>query len=169
MGRAGRVVEVCLSQGKGGPKRPVGAGRLVEDYGLEGDGHAGTERQVSILCQRSADKVRAAGLEVGPGDFAENLLVDGLGPADFVPGARVHLRPRDGRDGPLLEVTQIGKECHTGCAIREAVGDCVMPREGIFARVLRGGPVARGDAVEVARPRDEHDDATRAAEHCDNV
>ncbi|MFO8009080.1 MAG: MOSC domain-containing protein, partial [Candidatus Brocadiia bacterium] len=90
-------------------------------------------------------KIRAQGLDVGPGDFAENFLVDGLWAWEFAPGARIRI----GRDGPLLEVTQIGKECHQGCAIRELTGDCVMPREGIFARVLEGGTVRPGDPVEL--------------------
>jgi MOSC domain-containing protein YiiM len=140
----GKVLAVCICERVGETKRPVAEGRLVEDHGLEGDAHAGTGRQVSLLCRESAEKVRAQGLEVGPGDFAENLLVDGLGPEDFSLGTQVSIG-----EGALLEVMQIGKECHQGCAIREQTGDCVMPREGIFARVLAGGAVRAGDAVEV--------------------
>ena len=151
MGRKGKVAEVCISTRKGEPKTPVGRGRLVEGHGLEGDAHAGTHRQVSLLCQESIHKIRRMGLEVGPGDFAENLTVGGLGAEDFEPGDRIRIHgPAAGR-GALLEVTQIGKECHSGCAIRDAVGDCVMPREGIFARVVRGGTIQVGDVLEVLR------------------
>jgi len=141
------VIEVCVSARKGERKTPVGQGRLVAGHGLEGDAHAGTGRQVSLLCEVSARKVRERGLDVGPGDFAENLLVDGLGPDDFAVGSRVRIA--GGGADALLEVTQIGKECHADCAIREQTGDCVMPREGIFARVVRGGAVRAGDALEV--------------------
>jgi MOSC domain-containing protein YiiM len=131
----------------GETKRPVPEGRLVAEHGLEGDAHAGTGRQVSVLCRESVEKIRRRGLDVHPGDFAENLLVGGLGPADFPLGAQFRVG-----DGALLEVMQIGKECHKDCAIRRQIGDCVMPREGIFARVLQGGAVRPGDAVEVERP-----------------
>ena len=149
MAPRGTVLEVCISRRKGGPKTPIAGGRLVEEHGLEGDAHAGTGRQVSVLCQASVDKIRARGLAVKPGDFAENLLVDGLRPEDFALGARIRIYADEAAEGALLEVTQIGKECHKGGAIREAIGDCVMPREGVFARVLRGGPVRSGDPIEV--------------------
>ncbi|MFO7958764.1 MAG: MOSC domain-containing protein [Candidatus Brocadiia bacterium] len=146
MSDEGRLLAVCLSRRKGETKTPVEEARLVVDHGLEGDAHAGTGRQVSLLCQASADKIRDHGLDVGPGDFAENLLVSGLRPENFPVGSRF----RVGEEA-VLQVTQIGKECHQGCAIREATGDCVMPREGIFARVITGGTVRPGDAV---RPGD---------------
>lgn len=142
MPKRGSVVAVCLSD-RAGPKRPVPEVRLADGHGVEGDVHAGTARQVSLLCQASAEKIRQRGLAVGAGDFAENILVDGLGPADFPVGAEVRVGEA------VLAVTQIGKECHSGCAIREQVGDCVMPREGIFARVVRGGVVRAGDPVVV--------------------
>lgn len=147
MAKQGKVAAVCISRQKGQTKKSVDEARLRPDYGVEGDAHAGTGRQVSLLCRESADKIRAAGLEIGPGDFAENLLVEGLAPDDFELGVRFRLRDEQTGDQALLEVTQIGKECHEGCAIREAVGDCVMPREGVFARVLRGGAVRPGAAV----------------------
>ena len=145
MNKKGHIVAVCLSDRKGTGKKPVSAGRLVEDFGLEGDAHAGTPgRQVSLLCLNSIEKMRARGADIGFGDFAENLTVTGCESADFRIGAVLNLQR-----GPVLEVTQIGKQCHTGCAIREIVGDCVMPREGIFARVVRGGEVRAGDSFEV--------------------
>jgi len=143
--KTGRVAEVCLSERKGVSKKPVGRGRLVEEVGLEGDAHAGTlGRQVSLLCVSSMRKLRTRDFEPAPGDFAENLTIEGVESGDFEVGAVIRL----GR-GPVLEVTQIGKQCHAGCAIRDLVGDCVMPREGIFARVVRGGEVAAGDTLEV--------------------
>ena len=152
MAKTGKILAVCLSEQVGETKKPVREGRLAVDHGLEGDAHAGTGRQISLLCQESAEKIRARGLEIQPGDFAENLLLDGLGPEDFALGTRIRIggsdRIRVGTSA-LLEVMQIGKECHRDCAIRQQIGDCVMPREGIFARVLAGGVVRPGDAVEV--------------------
>jgi MOSC domain-containing protein YiiM len=147
LSKSGEVLAVCISTRKGVPKTPVQKGRLVQGHGLDGDAHAGTEREVSLLCQKSADKVRAQGLDVGPGDFAENLLLSGLEAEDF--GIGLRLRITTGGEEALLEVSQIGKECHAACAIREQTGDCVMPREGIFARVVQGGPVHAGSTIEV--------------------
>ena len=130
----------------GETKKPVPEARLVVEHGLEGDAHAGTGRQVSVLCLESVEKIRRRGLDVQPGDFAENLLVDALEAEDFALGTRIRVG-----DGALLEVMQIGKECHKDCAIRRQIGDCVMPREGIFARVLQGGVVKPGDGVEVEK------------------
>ncbi len=141
----GRVLAVCVSERKGTRKTNVGRGVLVVEHGLEGDAHAGPwHRQVSFLAQESADKIRAQGLEIGPGDFAENILTEGLDLHSLPVGTHLQVGPE-----ALLEVTQIGKECHTGCAIRRLTGDCVMPREGIFARVLQGGPLQVGDRIEV--------------------
>ncbi len=141
----GRVLAVCISEGKGVPKTDVGKGVLVVEHGLAGDAHAGPwHRQVSFLAQESAAKVRAKGLPVGPGDFAENILTEGLELVSLPIGTRMRVGPQ-----ALVEVTQIGKVCHSGCAIARLTGDCVMPREGIFARVLRGGPVQTGDTIEV--------------------
>ncbi len=143
--KTGKVKAVCTSSRKGVSKEPVAEVNLVVGVGVEGDAHAGTtKRQVSLLCGNSIEKIRALGAEVGPGDFAENLTVEGCTWRDFPLGARIQLAR-----GPLLQVTQIGKECHTGCAIAEQVGTCVMPKEGIFARVLKGGPVRPGDELEV--------------------
>jgi MOSC domain-containing protein YiiM len=141
----GEIVAVCISAAKGERKTDVGSGVLVENFGLQGDGHGGDwHRQVSLLAIESIGKMRAAGLEVGPGDFAENLTTRGIDLCALPVGTRL----RVGAEA-LIEITQIGKVCHERCAIYYQAGDCVMPREGIFAVVLRGGPVARGDCIEV--------------------
>ncbi|HEY3316363.1 MAG TPA: molybdenum cofactor synthesis domain-containing protein [Bacillota bacterium] len=154
LGSIGHIAAVCVSEKKGMRKKDVGRGQLIENHGLEGDAHAGPwHRQVSLLAMESIEKMRAAGLNVGPGAFAENLTTVGLDLVVLPIGTRVEVRdPRTGGDagGPLLEVTQIGKECHSHCAIYEQAGDCVMPREGIFVRVIRGGSIKVGDALIVA-------------------
>lgn len=136
---------VSVSDRKGVVKHNVPQARLLVEHGLEGDAHAeGGIRQVSLLSLASIDKMVAMGAKVKPGDFAENLTVDGLEVMTLPVGSRL----RVGQE-VLLEITQIGKTCHKGCAIREQVGDCVMPREGVFARVLTAGVVQVGDTVEV--------------------
>ena len=121
----GRVLAVCTSEDKGEKKRDIGQGLLIADHGLEGDAHAGSwHRQVSLLSLSSINKMRKMGLEIGFGDFAENLAVEGLDVGLLPVGTRL----RVGAEAEL-EITQIGKECHMGCAIRRQVGDCVMPRE----------------------------------------
>ena len=142
--KPGRILAVSLSDQKGVSKHNIPAGRLVADHGLEGDAHAGSGRQVSLLAQESIDKMIAMGAAVSAGDFAENLTVTGLEVMRLPIGARLKVGPE-----AILEITQIGKACHKGCAIREQVGDCVMPREGVFARVLKGGEVKPGDLIEV--------------------
>ncbi len=144
MGVRGRVVAVSVSARKGEKKVSVPSVVLVPDHGVRGDAHAGPgTRQVSLLAGESIAKMRDRGLSVGPGDFAENVTVEGI----VLPALPVGTRLRVGE--ALLEVTQIGKECHERCAIYLQAGDCVMPREGIFARVVRGGRVAAGDVVEI--------------------
>ncbi len=140
-----KIVAVCTSEKKGQRKKNTGQGMLVAEHGLEGDAHAGPwPRQVSLLALESIRKMQAAGLKVGPGDFAENLTTEGIDLPELPLGTKLRIG-----DTALSEVTQIGKECHTRCAIFHQAGDCVMPREGIFMRVLVGGPVRVGDAVEV--------------------
>lgn len=140
----GEVVAVCVSKRKGTVKKNVGRARLRVDWGIEGDAHAGDwHRQVSLLAWESIEKMRAQGLNVREGSFAENITTRGLELHTLPVGTRMRL------GSALVEVTQIGKLCHTKCAIFKMVGDCVMPREGIFVRVLEGGEVAVGDAVEV--------------------
>ncbi len=143
--KRGTVVAVCISTQKGMRKSPVESAEIVENHGIRADAHAGTEkRQVSLLCMGSIDKMRRKGADVGPGDFAENLTVEGLAPTDFDCGVRLRLAR-----GPILEITQIGKKCHSACEIARQVGDCVMPREGLFSGVLHGGDVQPGDWIEV--------------------
>jgi MOSC domain-containing protein YiiM len=141
-----RVVAVCTSEKKGVRKDPVAEGLLKEEHGLVGDAHAGwlPNRQVSLLAVESIDKMRNMGLELNPGDFAENITVEGMELYKLPVGTRLTV----GKD-VLLEISQIGKECHTGCAIRKEVGHCIMPLEGVFARVLTGGSVRPGDEVSL--------------------
>jgi MOSC domain-containing protein YiiM len=144
-GAQGLILAVSISDRRGVVKRNVTWARLIVDRGLEGDAHAeGGSRQVSLLAQESIDKMLARGVAVGPGDFAENLTVSGLAIMNLPVGTRLKVGPE-----AVLQITQIGKACHHGCAIREQVGDCVMPREGAFARVLTGGVVTPGDVIEV--------------------
>ena len=138
-----KVVAVCISENKGERKKPVAAVELRENHGIVGDGHAGEwHRQVSLLAQESIDKMRAMGLDVNAGDFAENITTTGIDLVSLPIGTRLQVGQA------LMEVTQIGKECHTRCAIYYQAGDCVMPKEGIFAKVITGGVVKPGDEVE---------------------
>lgn len=139
----GSITAICLSSAKGTVKTPVAAAELQVGFGIVGDAHAGDwHRQVSVLAGESIDRLRAKLPSLADGAFAENIVVRGLDLRTAAIGDRLHL----GRD-VLLEVTQIGKECHHGCAIREQTGDCVMPREGLFCRVLAGGNLAPGDGA----------------------
>ena len=139
------VVAVSVSDRKGVVKENVAEVRLVVEQGVAGDAHAeGGKRQVSLLAIESIDKMRAAGAKVKPGDFAENITTKGLA-VDQLP-VGTHLRIGDEAE---LTITQIGKTCHQGCAIRELVGNCIMPKEGVFARVDKGGVVRPGDAIVV--------------------
>ena len=142
----GTIVAICTSPAKGTAKTNVGRGELVADWGLAGDAHAGHwHRQISLL---SADKVRdfnARGAQVEDGAFGENLLVEGF---DF---KSLPVGTRFGCNGAVLELTQIGKQCHAHCQIYRQVGDCIMPREGVFTRVLRGGVVRVGDELTILK------------------
>ncbi|MCF2671107.1 MOSC domain-containing protein [Butyricicoccus pullicaecorum] len=138
----GKVMAVCVSEARGTPKRNIGRARLRADWGVEGDAHAGNwHRQVSLLSYEAVQAFNARGANVADGAFGENLLVSGFDFKRLPVGTR--LRCGDVR----LEITQIGKECHSGCEIYQRVGDCIMPREGVFARVLAGGEVAVGDEM----------------------
>jgi MOSC domain-containing protein YiiM len=141
------VIAVCQSEKKGTKKTPVAEVIIKEDHGVVGDAHADcqTHRQVSLLAIESIDKMRSKGFDfLQPGDFAENITTKGIDLASLPIGTRLTV----GKE-VILEMTQIGKECHAACAIRQQVGDCIMPREGIFARVIRGGHVRAGDSIKI--------------------
>lgn len=141
---AGRVAAVCLSERRGERKHPVDAIELVVGKGIEGDAHAGSwHRQVSLLANESVDEMRAAGVELSAGDFAENVLTEGIDVKHLGVGTVVEVGPC------RLVVTQVGKECHSDCEIRRLVGSCVMPTDGVFCVVTRGGIVRAGDGVSV--------------------
>lgn len=140
-----RIVAVSTSEKKGEKKHNIPEGELREDWGLVGDAHAdGTHRQLSLLAQESIDYMRGLGADVHPGDFAENITTEGLTLHTLPVGTKMRI----GKD-ILLEVTQIGKECHSGCAIQKQVGKCIMPKQGIFCRILKGGIVRPGDKLEL--------------------
>lgn len=141
----GIIKAVCTSPKKGMRKKNIGEGLLIKEFGLKDDAHSGPwHRQVSLLANESVNKMRAKGLDVGPGDFAENLTTEGIDLVNLPIGTKIKIGTES-----VGEVTQIGKECHAHCAIYYQAGDCVMPREGIFVRILEGGPVKVGDAIEV--------------------
>ena len=141
-----KIISVCKSNRKGTRKQDIVEGFLKKDYGLIGDAHADccTHRQISLLAIESINNMRGMGFDVGPGDFAENLTTEGLSLVSLPVGTYITIG-----EGVILQVTQIGKECHSGCAIRRQTGKCIMPKEGVFARVIRGGPVKAGDVIEV--------------------
>lgn len=139
------VAAVSISKEKGTRKENIPEGVLLENHGFKDDAHAGDwHRQVSLLAMESIDKIREKGLDIGPGDFAENITTRGIDLVSLPIGTRLKV----GKE-VLMEVTQIGKECHTRCAIYYQAGDCVMPREGIFARVLKGGVVKEHDPIAI--------------------
>lgn len=140
---AGTITAISTSQTKGEKKSNTPSGQFVIGHGIEGDAHAGDwHRQVSLLGTESIAKIIAAGMDVHPGDFAENVTTTGICLWELPIGTHLQLG-----DTVRLEVTQIGKTCHQHCKIFQQVGDCVMPREGIFARVLQGGVAHAGDTV----------------------
>lgn len=140
----GTITAICISEAKGTAKHAVDAAELRAGHGLVGDAHAGNwHRQVSLLNQEKIDAFRAKGAQVADGAFGENLVVSGIDFSSLPLGTRY-------RSGEvLLEMTQIGKECHHGCAIFQTMGDCIMPREGVFCRVLEGGRLCVGDSIDV--------------------
>lgn len=141
----GKIIAVCTSEKKGMRKKNVGEGILTVGFGLEGDAHGGDwHRMVSLLAMESIQKMLDKGLDVGPGDFAENLTTEGLELFTLPIGTKLKIG-----ETSIGEVTQIGKECHTKCAIFYQAGECVMPKEGIFIRLIEGGAVRVGDNIEV--------------------
>jgi len=140
----GFIKAVCLSKERGVAKKDIGSGELVAQHGLKGDAHAGDwHRQISLLSLQKIEAFRAKGAEVEYGAFGENLVVDGIDFSSLPLGTKFRC------GDALLEMTQIGKECHNHCDIYRRMGDCIMPHEGVFARVLRGGVVKAGDEIQV--------------------
>ena len=147
----GTVAAINRSEKKGDQKKPIAQGVFIEDFGLEGDAHAGKEhRQVSLMGQESIDKMNALGvMGLCSGNFTENITTRGLVLYELAVGTKLMIGET------LHEVTQIGKKCHgADCAVMQQIGDCIMPREGIFTKVLRGGTVHPGDAITVAESTD---------------
>lgn len=142
MTSSGLIHRISVSKVRGDKKSNVDEALLADDYGIVGDVHAGSERQVSLLPLESFAKLDSDLIDINPGDFAENLTTTGL---DFI-GVIVGNRLTVGEE-ITLEITQIGKECHRGCRILEIVGDCIMPREGVFAKVIRGGIIKTCDSI----------------------
>jgi MOSC domain-containing protein YiiM len=141
--KRGQIITVSISKNKGTKKKNVKSIELKEDFGIVGDAHAGTKsRQVSLLALESIERMKTEGLKVSPGDFAENITTQGIDLLSLKLGAKVKVGKH-----ALLKISQIGKECHARCNIYYQAGDCVMPREGVFARVLKGGVVKPGDEV----------------------
>ena len=138
------VIAVCVSERRGVRKREVPRIELKRSYGILGDAHAGNwHRQLSLLARESVDTMRQPGLNLSPGAFAENIVTEGIELKTLPVGTRLRVGPA------LLEVTQIGKECHNDCAIKQAAGKCVMPTEGIFAIVLEEGTICPGDEIRL--------------------
>lgn len=142
-----KVIAVNISEKKGVPKRSIPEGNFIVDYGLEGDAHGGNwHRQVSLLGVESINKMKELGVKgLCTGRFAENLTTEGIKLWEYPVGTKLQI------GNTLHEVTQIGKECHTKCAIFQQVGNCIMPTEGIFTRVLRGGKVKVGDEISIVK------------------
>ena len=146
----GKVMSVCTSEAKGTQKKNVGTAEFVEDWGIKGDAHAGKwHRQVSLLSYDKIEEFRARGAEVADGAFGENLVVEGF---DF---AKLPVGTIFKCNDVVLELTQIGKKCHSGCEIFKKMGDCIMPREGVFTKVLHGGKVSVGDELIILE--EKHD------------
>ena len=141
-----RIISINTSDKKGVRKKPVESVLIRENYGIETDAHASEKwhRQISLLALESIEKMKAMGLKVGPGDFAENITTQGVDLPSLPVGAKMII----GRNVEV-EVSQIGKVCHTRCAIYHQAGDCVMPKEGIFVKVLKGGTIKTGDEIRI--------------------
>ena len=140
----GKIMAVNISEKKGTQKRNVHSARVIEDFGIEKDAHAGKwHRQVSLLSYEKIEDFKAKGAPVEDGAFGENLIVEGFDLKTLPVGTKLVC------NDVVLEVTQIGKKCHSGCEIYKIMGDCIMPREGIFTRVLHGGTISEGDSIEI--------------------
>lgn len=140
----GKVIAICISEKRGTSKKDIKEGIFIEGFGIEGDAHGGNwHRQVSLISKEKIDAFNALGAEVDKGAFGENLIVEGYNFKELPVGTKLQC------NGVILEITQIGKECHSHCEIFHRVGDCIMPREGVFARVLNGGKISIGDVMTI--------------------
>jgi MOSC domain-containing protein YiiM len=140
----GKILSICISGKKGCAKKEIPKALLKEDWGLEGDAHAGPgKRQVSLLAGASVDKMREKGLTLEHGAFGENIVTEEIDLLSLKIGDRLKINKNI-----ILEITQIGKECHDRCAIFYSVGDCIMPREGLFAKVIKGGEIKQGNQIK---------------------
>ena len=140
----GKILAICISEKKGTQKKPIESARLVEEWGIEGDAHVGKwHRQVSMLSFEKIEAFREKGADVDFGAFGENLVVEGFDLSKVPVGTKFQIGEA------ILELTQIGKECHTHCQIYQTMGECIMPREGVFAVVLKGGQIRNGDTVVI--------------------
>jgi MOSC domain-containing protein YiiM len=146
MNKSGKIIAVCRSDTKGVCKDIVSEGQFTENFGMVTDAHASsaTHRQVSLLANESINKMRKMGLDLKSGAFAENLTTEGIDLVSIPVGTKVKV----GKE-VVLEISQIGKVCHTGCAISKQVGTCVMPKEGVFGKVIKGGKITAGDTISV--------------------
>lgn len=146
----GKIIAVNISEKKGTQKVNVHSANVIEDFGLENDAHAGKwHRQVSLLSYEKIEAFKAKGAPVEEGAFGENLIVQGIDLKSLPIGTKLQCNE------VVLEVTQIGKQCHSGCEIFKIMGDCIMPREGIFTKVLHGGVVSEGDSIEIMEEQEE--------------
>ena len=146
----GRIKAISISKNRGTQKYNVPAAELKAGFGIEGDAHAGNwHRQISLLAEKSIAKMRAKGASVSEGDFAENITTEGIDLLSLTIGSKLRL-------GAMaeVEITQFGKQCHSGCAIFQQIGDCIMPREGVFAKVTKPGRIQPGDTIEVLKSND---------------
>ncbi len=143
-----KIISIAVSKKKGTRKTPVPSVHLIEDHGIENDAHAGPwHRQVSLLAMEDIQSMQAKGVDVDFGDFAENIATSGIDLPNLPIGTHLRLG-----DTVLLEITQIGKECHNKCAIYYQAGDCIMPKKGIFARVITGGQISCNETIEIIDP-----------------
>lgn len=142
----GKVISVNISEIRGIQKHNVGKAKLIEDYGIENDAHAGKwHRQVSLLSHEKIEAFRAKGAEVKDGAFGENIVISGIDFKTLPIGTRFKC------NDVILEMTQIGKECHHGCEIFQKMGECIMPKEGVFAKIIQGGEIAVGDEMTIIK------------------
>ena len=147
----GKVIGICISEKRGTQKTKIKEANLIKDWGIEGDAHAGKwHRQVSLLSYEKIEEFRKKGAKIDLGAFGENLIVEGYDFSALPVGTRFVI------GDVILELTQIGKECHNHCEIYKKMGSCIMPTEGVFTEVIRGGRIKTGDMVEMQKPNPNH-------------